>query len=97
MVLNVVLVALILEFSGGCVAMSSGNSLGKWETKDCETTKAFSVCKKYIGKPKEPEVLPKPTDPCPPGWHNGSGLACYKVKCYSCSMLIAHYCLGGSE
>uniref|UniRef100_A0A8C0ZL41 Lymphocyte antigen 75 n=1 Tax=Cyanistes caeruleus TaxID=156563 RepID=A0A8C0ZL41_CYACU len=66
------------EFSGGCVAMSSGNSLGKWETKDCKTTKAFSVCKKYIGKPKEPEVLPKPTDPCPPGWHNGSGLACYK-------------------
>uniref|UniRef100_A0A8C3VJD0 Lymphocyte antigen 75 n=1 Tax=Catharus ustulatus TaxID=91951 RepID=A0A8C3VJD0_CATUS len=66
------------EFSGGCVAMSSGNSLGKWETKDCKTTKAFSVCKKYIGKPREPEVLPKPTDPCPPGWHNGSGLACYK-------------------
>ncbi|NWR91480.1 LY75 protein, partial [Furnarius figulus] len=69
---------------GGCVAMSSGSSLGKWETKDCKTTKAFSVCKKYIGQPKEPEVIPKPTDPCPPGWHNGSGLACYKVKCYSC-------------
>ncbi|NXJ37961.1 LY75 protein, partial [Ciconia maguari] len=68
---------------GGCVAMPSGKSLGKWETKDCKTTKAFSVCKKYIGLPKEPEVLPKPTDPCPPGWHNGSGLACYKVKCYS--------------
>uniref|UniRef100_A0A8C0BWH6 Lymphocyte antigen 75 n=1 Tax=Buteo japonicus TaxID=224669 RepID=A0A8C0BWH6_9AVES len=65
-------------FSGGCVAMPSGSSLGKWETKDCKTTKAFSVCKKYIGLPKEPEVLPKPTDPCPPGWHNGSGLACYK-------------------
>ncbi|KAM9235960.1 lymphocyte antigen 75 [Leptosomus discolor] len=66
------------EFSGGCVAMPSGKSLGKWETKDCKTTKAFSICKKYIGLPKEPEVLPKPTDPCPPGWHNGSGLACYK-------------------
>ncbi|OPJ79960.1 lymphocyte antigen 75 [Patagioenas fasciata monilis] len=66
------------EFSGGCVAMPSGKSLGKWETKDCKTTKAFSVCKNYIGLPKEPEVLPKPTDPCPPGWHNGSGLACYK-------------------
>ncbi|KAJ7405621.1 hypothetical protein BTVI_67932 [Pitangus sulphuratus] len=66
------------EFSGGCVAMSNGNSLGKWETKDCKTTKALSICKKYIGQPKEPEVLPKPTDPCPPGWHNGSGLACYK-------------------
>ncbi|NXG27996.1 LY75 protein, partial [Dromaius novaehollandiae] len=69
---------------GGCVAMPSGKSLGKWETKDCKTTKAFSICKKYIGPPKEPEVLPKPTDPCPPGWHNGSGLACYKVKHYSC-------------
>ncbi|NXK48146.1 LY75 protein, partial [Chauna torquata] len=68
---------------GGCVAMPSGRSLGKWETKDCKTTKAFSICKKYIGLPKEPEVLPKPSDPCPPGWHNGSGLACYKVKCYS--------------
>ncbi|NXF91565.1 LY75 protein, partial [Eubucco bourcierii] len=67
---------------GGCVAMPSGKSLGKWETKDCKTTKAFSVCKKYIGLPKEPEVLPKPTDPCPPGWHNGSGLACYKVKSF---------------
>ncbi|NXT83944.1 LY75 protein, partial [Zapornia atra] len=68
---------------GGCVAMPSGKSLGKWETKDCKTSKAFSVCKKYIGLPKEPEILPKPTDPCPPGWHNGSGLACYKVKCSS--------------
>uniref|UniRef100_A0A8V5GIS0 Lymphocyte antigen 75 n=1 Tax=Melopsittacus undulatus TaxID=13146 RepID=A0A8V5GIS0_MELUD len=66
------------EFSGGCVAMPSGKYLGRWETKDCKATKAFSVCKKYIGLPKKPEVLPKPTDPCPPGWHNGSGLACYK-------------------
>ncbi|NWW47761.1 LY75 protein, partial [Pedionomus torquatus] len=72
---------------GGCVAMTSGKSLGKWETKDCKTTKAFSICKKYIGLPEEPEVLPKPTDPCPPGWHNGSGLACYKVKCYSYWMI----------
>ncbi|NXC17715.1 LY75 protein, partial [Corythaeola cristata] len=73
---------------GGCVAMPSGKSLGKWETKDCKTTKAFSVCKKYIGLPKEPEVLPKPTDPCPPGWHNGSGLACYKVKHYSYKIVL---------
>ncbi|NXJ16421.1 LY75 protein, partial [Odontophorus gujanensis] len=73
---------------GGCVAMSSGRSLGKWETKDCKTTKAFSVCKKYIGLPKEPEVLPKPSDPCPPGWHNGSGLACYKVEYYSCWLVL---------
>ncbi|XP_025055752.1 lymphocyte antigen 75, partial [Alligator sinensis] len=65
-------------FSGGCVAMSNGKSLGKWETKDCKTFKAFSICKKNIGPPKQPKVLPKPTDQCPPGWQNGSGLACYK-------------------
>ncbi|KAJ6660824.1 hypothetical protein lerEdw1_017450 [Lerista edwardsae] len=67
-------------FPGGCAAMSSGRYLGKWEVQDCKTFKAYSVCKKYIGPPKEPEVLPKVSDPCPPGWHNGSGLACYKER-----------------
>uniref|UniRef100_A0A8D0HCU8 Lymphocyte antigen 75 n=1 Tax=Sphenodon punctatus TaxID=8508 RepID=A0A8D0HCU8_SPHPU len=66
------------DLAGGCVAMSSGKSLGKWEVKNCKTFKAYSICKNYIGPPRQPEVLPKPTDPCPPGWHNGSGLACYK-------------------
>ncbi|XP_039349521.1 lymphocyte antigen 75 [Mauremys reevesii] len=65
-------------FPGGCVAMSSGKSLGKWEAKDCKTFTALSICKNYTGPPRQPEVLPKPTDPCPPGWQNGSGLACYK-------------------
>lgn len=62
--------------------MSNGKSLGKWETKDCKTFKAFSICKKNIGPPKQPKVLPQPTDQCPPGWQNGSGLACYKVIHY---------------
>ncbi|XP_053263883.1 lymphocyte antigen 75 isoform X3 [Podarcis raffonei] len=64
---------------GGCVAMSAGKYLGKWEVKNCKTTKAYSICKKYIGPKVEPEVVPKVTDPCPPGWHSGSGLACYKL------------------
>ncbi|XP_074858195.1 lymphocyte antigen 75 isoform X2 [Carettochelys insculpta] len=65
-------------FPGGCVAMSNGKFLGKWEVKDCKTFTALSICKNYTGPPRQPEVLPKPTDPCPPGWQNGSGLACYK-------------------
>lgn len=59
--------------------MSAGKYLGKWEVKNCKTTKAYSICKKYIGPKVKPEVVPKVTDPCPPGWHSGSGLACYKV------------------
>ncbi|XP_061464651.1 lymphocyte antigen 75 [Rhineura floridana] len=66
------------EFLGGCVVMSGGRNLGKWEVKNCKTTKAYSLCKKYIGPKKTSEVLPKVTDPCPPGWHSGSHLACYK-------------------
>ncbi|XP_060543969.1 lymphocyte antigen 75 [Pantherophis guttatus] len=66
------------EFRGGCVAMSSGRYIGKWEVKDCQTFKAYSICKKYIGPKRETEIMPKITDPCPEGWSNGSGLACYK-------------------
>uniref|UniRef100_A0A8D2L7R1 Lymphocyte antigen 75 n=1 Tax=Varanus komodoensis TaxID=61221 RepID=A0A8D2L7R1_VARKO len=63
---------------GGCVAMSSGKYLGKWEVKNCKTFKAYSICKKYIGPKRKPDVPPKVTDPCPEGWHSGSGLVCYK-------------------
>ncbi|KAM3853748.1 lymphocyte antigen 75 [Vipera latastei] len=66
------------EFRGGCVAMSSGRYLGKWEVKNCQTFKAYSICKNYIGPKRETEILPKITDPCPQGWSRGSGLACYK-------------------
>ncbi|KAK9410660.1 LY75: Lymphocyte antigen 75 [Crotalus adamanteus] len=66
------------EFRGGCVAMSSGRYLGKWEVKNCQTFKAYSICKNYIGPKREAEILPKITDPCPQGWSRGSGLACYK-------------------
>ncbi|XP_026530150.1 lymphocyte antigen 75-like [Notechis scutatus] len=65
-------------FHGGCVAMSNGRYLGKWEVKDCQTFKAYSICKKYIGPKRETEIMPKITDPCPQGWSRGSGLSCYK-------------------
>ncbi|XP_062825880.1 lymphocyte antigen 75 isoform X1 [Anolis carolinensis] len=66
------------DIRGGCVVMSSGKHLGKWEVMDCQTFKAYSICKKYIGPKKEPDTPPKVTDPCPQGWQGGSGLACYK-------------------
>ncbi|KAM4697889.1 lymphocyte antigen 75 [Rhinophrynus dorsalis] len=64
-------------FPGGCVAMATGPSLGKWEVKDCETFKAQSICKRRIGS-AEPEVIPKPSNSCPDGWHMGSHY-CYKL------------------
>ncbi|XP_062972567.1 lymphocyte antigen 75 [Elgaria multicarinata webbii] len=66
------------DLRGGCVAMSSGVNLGKWEVKNCKAFKAYSICKKYIGPKRTPDAPPKVTDPCPEGWHRGSGLACYK-------------------
>lgn len=67
-------------FSGGCVAMSGGgDSLGKWEVKDCKSFKARSICKRGIGSAQE-EDIPKPNvTTCPVGWLPGSGMYCYKV------------------
>ncbi|ELW47108.1 Lymphocyte antigen 75 [Tupaia chinensis] len=65
---------------GGCVAMSTGKSLGKWEVKDCRSFRALSICKKISGPLKPEEVAPKPDSPCPEGWHTfPSSLSCYKV------------------
>ncbi|KAF7248234.1 Lymphocyte antigen 75 [Varanus komodoensis] len=44
---------------GGCVAMSSGKYLGKWEVKNCKTFKAYSICKKYIGPKRKPDFFHK--------------------------------------
>ncbi|XP_036109661.1 lymphocyte antigen 75 isoform X3 [Molossus molossus] len=65
---------------GGCVAMTTGKSPGKWEVKDCRSFRALSICK-TVGGPAEPEeAAPKPEDPCPEGWENfPSGLSCYKL------------------
>ncbi|XP_072607791.1 lymphocyte antigen 75 isoform X2 [Vulpes vulpes] len=65
---------------GGCVAMATGNSLGKWEVKDCRKFRALSICKKISGPVEPEEVVPKPEDPCPEGWYSfPSGLSCYKL------------------
>ncbi|XP_051022070.1 lymphocyte antigen 75 isoform X2 [Acomys russatus] len=65
---------------GGCVAMSMGKTLGKWEVKNCRSFRALSICKKMSGPPEPEEAAPKPDDPCPEGWHTfPSSLSCYKV------------------
>ncbi|XP_036714402.1 lymphocyte antigen 75 isoform X4 [Balaenoptera musculus] len=65
---------------GGCVAMATGKSLGKWEVKDCRSFRALSICKKISEAPEPEKAAPKPEDPCPEGWHSfPSGLSCYKL------------------
>ncbi|XP_065736988.1 lymphocyte antigen 75 isoform X2 [Phocoena phocoena] len=65
---------------GGCVAMATGKSLGKWEVKDCRSFRALSICKKISERPEPEKAAPKPEDPCPEGWHSfPSGLSCYKL------------------
>uniref|UniRef100_H3A293 Lymphocyte antigen 75 n=1 Tax=Latimeria chalumnae TaxID=7897 RepID=H3A293_LATCH len=72
--------ALQPAFPGGCVAMTTGKSLGKWEVKDCKNFKALSICKKSIGSSKQPEIIPIPDAPCSSGWYSKEGLLyCYKV------------------
>ncbi|XP_020493615.2 secretory phospholipase A2 receptor [Labrus bergylta] len=67
----------------GCVAMSGGSALGKWEVKDCKSHKAFSVCKQNINTYHNvalPEHHIDAFAPCPPGWESHSGLYdCFKV------------------
>ncbi|XP_056392424.1 lymphocyte antigen 75 [Hyla sarda] len=65
--------------AGGCVALATGESLGKWEVKDCKTFKALSICKKRIGETKEEEPPKPPPTTCPEGWKPGSDLYCYKL------------------
>ncbi|XP_040827549.1 lymphocyte antigen 75 [Ochotona curzoniae] len=67
-------------FPGGCVAMSTGKSLGKWEVKDCKNFRALSICKNVSGPVEPEEPAPKPSDPCPDGWHSfANSLSCYKA------------------
>ncbi|KAM5152369.1 lymphocyte antigen 75-like [Mantella aurantiaca] len=66
-------------FPGGCVVMAGGETLGKWEVKDCKSFKARSICKKGIGSAKE-EDIPKPSvTTCPNGWFSGYDMYCFKV------------------
>ncbi|XP_054979128.1 lymphocyte antigen 75 isoform X1 [Sorex araneus] len=68
-------------FPGGCVAMSSERSLGKWEVKDCNSFRALSICKKISGPTETEEAAPKPKNlTCPEGWHSvSSNPFCYKL------------------
>ncbi|KAJ8255350.1 hypothetical protein GJAV_G00203870 [Gymnothorax javanicus] len=69
--------------SGGCVAMTGGQALGRWEVKDCKSHKALSVCKESISSYQEvqlPSILIDKDAPCPTGWEGSPQLLdCYKV------------------
>ncbi|XP_041487504.1 lymphocyte antigen 75 isoform X2 [Microtus oregoni] len=65
---------------GGCVAMSTGKTLGRWEVKNCKSFRALSICKKTSGPQEPEEAAPKPDEPCPQGWQTfPSNLSCFKV------------------
>ncbi|XP_059208069.1 secretory phospholipase A2 receptor [Centropristis striata] len=69
--------------SGGCVALSGGPAVGRWEVKDCKSFRASSVCKQSISSYQDvllPEHHIDAYAPCPPGWDSHSGLLhCFKV------------------
>ncbi|XP_023658454.2 secretory phospholipase A2 receptor [Paramormyrops kingsleyae] len=69
--------------AGGCVALTGGQALGRWEVKDCKSHKALSICKQRIGSRQETQestVHINGSAPCPTGWHSKPGLLhCYKV------------------
>ncbi|XP_075685462.1 lymphocyte antigen 75 isoform X2 [Rhinoderma darwinii] len=66
-------------FAGGCVAMATGASLGKWDVRDCKAFKALSICKKRIGAAEKEETPKPPPTTCPDGWEPGTDLYCYKL------------------
>ncbi|XP_077481364.1 secretory phospholipase A2 receptor isoform X2 [Stigmatopora argus] len=70
--------------ANGCVAMSGGLALGRWNAKDCNSQKALSVCKQSISSYQEVPLLPEAHvdafTACPPGWESQDGLLyCFKV------------------
>lgn len=67
----------------GCVVMSGGPALGRWEVKNCRTFKALSLCKQSVYNDNDfqlPKHFADPNAPCPPGWESHSQLLlCFKV------------------
>ncbi|XP_011608367.2 secretory phospholipase A2 receptor [Takifugu rubripes] len=67
----------------GCVVMSGGPALGRWEVKNCRTFKALSLCKQSIHNDNDfqlPQHFNHPNAPCPPGWESQAELLlCFKV------------------
>lgn len=75
----------LIPVSGsGCVVMSGGPALGRWEVKNCRTFKALSLCKQSVYNDNDfqlPKHFSDPNAPCPPGWESHSELLlCFKVK-----------------
>ncbi|XP_072560794.1 C-type mannose receptor 2 [Paramormyrops kingsleyae] len=70
---------------GGCVAMSTAASLGKWQVMNCNSTQAKYVCRMSLDSPLSPEpTAPHPTPSltgtCPQGWKTSNTMHhCYKV------------------
>ncbi|MGH0143234.1 UNVERIFIED_CONTAM: hypothetical protein FKN15_014043 [Acipenser sinensis] len=81
---------------GGCVVMSAGKSLGKWEVKDCKNFKAMAIYKKVIGNHKIPEPEIDPNASCQDGWYSGKDLLyCYKLgnwKVVPCDKKLPFVC-----
>eukprot|EP00062_Callorhinchus_milii_P021283 gi/632977849/ref/XP_007905576.1/ PREDICTED: C-type mannose receptor 2-like [Callorhinchus milii] len=71
-------------FNGGCVVLATGNSVGLWEVKDCNSFKAKYICRQNLATPVTPDPgppLPTPslTGSCPQGWLSSPQLRyCYK-------------------
>ncbi|TRY88119.1 hypothetical protein DNTS_031499 [Danionella cerebrum] len=68
---------------GGCVVMSGGPALGRWEVKNCHTFKALAVCRQEVSGTHD-TLAPAPrvdmNAACPAGWESRKGLShCYKV------------------
>lgn len=75
----------LVSVSGsGCVVMSGGPALGRWEVKNCKTFKALSLCKQSVYNDNDfqlPKRFSDPSAPCRPGWESHSELLlCFKVK-----------------
>ncbi|XP_072343073.1 C-type mannose receptor 2 isoform X1 [Scyliorhinus torazame] len=74
-------------YKGGCVVLATGNSVGLWDVKNCNSFRAKYICRQNLATSLDPvpgpgEVTPTPsvTGHCPSGWDSSTTLRyCYKV------------------
>ncbi|XP_043530575.1 C-type mannose receptor 2-like [Chiloscyllium plagiosum] len=74
-------------YKGGCVVLATGNSVGLWDVKDCNSFRAKYICRQNLATSVDPgtgpaAVTPTPsvTGNCPTGWSSSLTLRyCYKV------------------
>ncbi|XP_041029396.1 C-type mannose receptor 2 isoform X1 [Carcharodon carcharias] len=74
-------------YKGGCVVLATGNSVGLWDVKDCNSFRAKYICRQNLATSLDPgtgpaAVTPTPsvTGSCPTGWASSPTLRyCYKV------------------